>query len=141
VAFKYQTDINAVQHCPPANVVSEDSKAYRFVHSPLTAASFTPIAKTSPSRPLSGKSACLGLGLSFYNTREAAENKFTQITKTHPNFHKKVGNKIASGVLTKNQGVRSKISTDGHFTFFEFANLSLEKLFQITEIEVEETHG
>jgi hypothetical protein len=76
---------------------------------------------------------CLGWGLSFFNTLEEGKQRLNEVVGLRTFLYKKLGDHIAIGELSKEDGISNKSDRTGHFTLFEYKNVDLSKKFEVVE--------
>jgi hypothetical protein len=133
--LKYTKLLSEIKNCPSDNFVSIDKIAFRWVHQNPDESDFLPInlIKEPPQRVLDNTDLlCMGYGLSFFNTKENARQKFLNLyerlrTPLQKGFLEEKGNFIAEINLEKSDGLSDAPSEHnyGHFTFFEFMETKL----------------
>ena len=127
VELKYAVDMRQIPECPPSAAVPCEREAFRFVHEDvLDTRNFNPVAKINPRRILQGSkphAKCIAFALSFYASKEQAITAFKTMLARHQNFRNTVGDQLATGQLSRSDGVALGVSNDGHFSFFEFASV------------------
>lgn len=139
--FKYQSWFNelAEQGCllPPL-YPPNDMRACRFAFSSDGHQNHIPQYVTQPKRMLhdiaSGRDNTSLLALSCFATAPQAESFYANLRKAFKNVVSSIGDALAEGVLTNEDGLKTTESTNGHFDFYEYENCDLNKTFKITKI-------
>src|SRR5688500_2395115 len=112
---QFECDLLAYQQC-------EAKTAFRWVfeeiHDPRN---FEPKFKLDQSFQ---RNTCIGWALSFFNTQENAKKRLLHITKDKEHLFKKLGTHIANGLLEKVDGVSNDPEKFGHFSHFEYENIT-----------------
>lgn len=139
--FKYQNWIDelAEQGCllpplfPPRNM-----QACRFAFSFDEHRNHIPQYISHPRRMLrdvaQGRGNTSLLALSCFDTEPHAERFYTNLRKAFKNVVSAVGDALAEGVLTDEDGLKTAESSNGHFDFYEYENCDLNKTFKITKL-------
>lgn len=138
IEFRHKQDLQEIvertgESCPPATAKAVSVKAFRFVKEPRTAACFLPQGKKSPRRVLDAKAheQCSLLGLSMFNSEQAARNRYEILKKSISNVKRSLGTHLAMGSLTEVDGVATDPNEAGHFDFFEFSSFSICESFSL----------
>jgi hypothetical protein len=128
--FKHQKDINthAPQNCPPSDAIPKSILAFRFVCDPITNQDFMTQINLGnlPRRTEEMHDSCKRCGLSMFLTIESAKYKYSVV----PNKSRFQYTHLAKGELIESDGVCSD-ATNGHFTFYEYANSAVWSKFSI----------
>lgn len=121
--LKYGAEIAAISDCASSANATFLGTVYRAVHQPMTSDDFVPTGIRTPGRYSEEPDAvrCKSLGLSMYTSIQKLANMILAVEKNTPNFRKLVGDHCARMPLTDVHGRRTKVSTSGHFTFFEYS--------------------
>ena len=133
-SFKYRhlfeehglQDLCPCHTCKPLEII-----AYRWVFEPVEAEkNFHPQVLKSPARKnWSGETTCSACGLSMFESYEQAYERFNGFPIRTRNL---LGyTHVGKGSLTPIDGVMSEINSYGHFDFFEYAEVELNKKFKI----------
>jgi hypothetical protein len=121
-AFKYAAELAAFSDCPPqvvANCVEET--VYRFVKDPMND-SFLPMALLPDGLD---EPCCEGYALSMYVSVAKAKKRWRQLfRKNSDRVLELMGDRLAEVRLEPGHGVRTAVSTSGHFGVFEFADVN-----------------
>ena len=144
--FKYQSEIQNLPNCPPADYQQIRIQAFRWVFKEENHSNnFRPPLVIKPLRRLKDK--CAGYALSFFNTPENARKRYLHLCygRTGQDFVASVGTYLAQGVIEQQDGVISKIEGQGHFELHEFAEIDLKPKFRgigpiLQEEENHDTH-
>ena len=134
--YKYQDKLDGIDNCPAAHFkcrVIHESFRYVFAD---PAGSFLPVLARSPKRALRWDDIerCGGWALSFFSSAEAARIQFELLRRNNPGIHKTLGDRIAVGDLSQDDGVSSEPEPDGHFELHEYEGVKLYDRF--SELEV-----
>ena len=139
--FKYQNWIDelAEQGCllpplyPPGNM-----QACRFVFSSDEHRNHIPQYISNPRRMLQdvakGRGNTSLIALSCFDTADHAERFYGNLRKAFKNVVNAVGDALAEGVLTNEDGLKTTEGGNGHFDFYEYENCDLNKTFIITKL-------
>ncbi len=145
-AFKYQSEIQNLPNCPPANYQQVRIQAFRWVFEDENHSNnFRPPLVISPHRRKdkrfrgNDRMTCAGYALSLFTTLEQAKKRYDFFYVNSPNhFPKSVGTHIAQGLLEEPDGVASKADNSGHFELHEFAETDLKPKFQWLGLAIQE---
>ena len=74
------------------------------------------------------------LALSCFATAQQAEFFYANLRKAFKNVVSSIGDALAEGVLTNEDGMKTAESGNGHFDFYEYENCDLNKTFKITKM-------
>ncbi len=74
------------------------------------------------------------LALSCFVTEHQAESFYAHLRKAFKNAVISIGDALAEGTLTNEDGMKTSESSNGHFDFYEYENCDLNKTFKITKI-------
>ncbi len=120
--FKYQKDyINLLPEiCPPENYVPlKNENVYRWVFEDIRdPENFVPQYHKNPKwfNNWNDTEKCKAMALSMFNSLENAENRFNTIKLAiGEKVYKTLGNNIAKGQITENDGVNEEVDENGHF--------------------------
>jgi len=80
-----------------------------------------------------GKASTSFLALSCFTTAEKAEAFYASLRKAFRNVSISVGESLAEGYLTNEDGRKTVSAANGHFDFYEYEGCDLNKTFQITK--------
>lgn len=80
-----------------------------------------------------GKGNTSLLALSCFTTSEHACHFYHHLSKAFKKVAVSIGNSLAEGVLTNDDGKNTAPSNNGHFDFYEYEGCDLSKSFQITK--------
>jgi hypothetical protein len=72
------------------------------------------------------------LALSCLTTLEKAEAFYANLRKAFRNAASSIGDSLAEGILTNEDGMMTTPSANGHFDFYEYEECDLNKTFHIT---------
>lgn len=138
--FKYQEQIDELlaMGCQlPVLYAPNDRKACRFAFSEEGHQNHIPQYMSNPRRMLQdiskGKQTTSLLALSCFITPEKAESFYGNLRKAFKNISKSIGDALAEGTLSNEDGRKTADSQNGHFDFYEYAACDLNKTFRITK--------
>lgn len=118
--FKYQASLGTCsQPCPdPGRFTPQSRTAFRFVHWPMTANDFLPVAQLDPRR-----GGCQAHSLSFFTSVEKARTRW-QLLSERINAAKKLGEWLAQIDLTPQDGIMCAPDAHGHFDLHEYVGVA-----------------
>ena len=138
--FKYQKQIDeliALGCQLPALFEPNNMNACRFAFSEPGHVNHIPQYISNPKRILhdisQGNSNPSLLALSCFTTPEHACCFYQNLSKAFKKVAISIGNSLAEGILTENDGKNTAPSSNGHFDFYEYEGCDLSKSFQITK--------
>jgi hypothetical protein len=133
--FKYQAQLDGIPDCPATHFVPRSVSAFRYVFSDKLAESFEPVLTKKPRRALDWNDAkrCSGWALSFFTSVRAAKEQFEAFKKVNPCIDKTLGDAIASGSITADDGVCCEPDSAGHFELHEHAGVELSHAFALVQ--------
>ena len=138
--LKYQEWIDKLvaEGCTmPPLYAPNDIKACRFAFSSPDEQNHIPQYVRNPKRMLQdlgkGKDDTSFLALSCFATISQAEIFFSNLQKAFKNARTSIGDALAEGILTNEDGLKTITSPNGHFDFYEYAQCDLNKSFKITK--------
>lgn len=138
--FKYQKELDELlaRGCQlPPLFAPNDLSAYRFAFSSLAQQNHIPQYVRNPKRMLKdmakGEADTSLLSLSCFETEPQAESFYSNLRKAFKNAWSSIGDSLAQGVLTNDDGVKTKTSGNGHFDFYEYEQCDLNRSFIITK--------
>lgn len=138
--FKYQTLLDEFidQGCQlPALYSPNNMYACRFAFSSCERVNHLPQYISTPKRMLTdikrGKVDTSLLALSCFDTGEKAVAFYNNLRKAFKNVASSIGDSLAEGILTDEDGLKTDTSKNGHFDFYEYQECDLNKTFQITK--------
>lgn len=135
IIFKYQAQMDALNlACPPEDYLSSNIIAYRWVFENMEDENnFIPQYFKVPKYANStDDSKCQSLGLSFFDSKKNAKDRFNFLKKRMgKNAYKRLGRNLAEGNLSENDGVNSSINDQGHFTHHPSEEENYNKSFVI----------
>ena len=73
------------------------------------------------------------LSLSCFSTPTKAETFYANLRKAFKNISASLGDSLAEGKLSNEDGMKMATSNSGHFDFYEYEGCDLNKTFQITK--------
>ena len=138
--YKYQSLIDeliALGCQLPDLYAPNNIKACRFVFSDSKHQNHIPQYMTNPKRMLQdvakGKATTSLLSLSCFDSSTKAESFYCYLQKAFRNISNYIGDSMSEGVLTNEDGVKTKSASNGHFDFYEYEGCDLNKSFEITK--------
>lgn len=138
--FKYQEWIDKLvaEGCTmPPLYAPNGMKACRFAFSSSDEQNHIPQYVRNPKRMLQdlgkGKVDTSFLALSCFASYSQAEVFFSNLQKAFKNARTSIGDALAEGILTNEDGLKTTTSPNGHFDFYEYAQCDLNKSFKITK--------
>ena len=138
--FKYQDWIDKLtaEGCQMPPLFNPDNiEACRFVFASSDQQNHIPQYVRNPKRMLQdlgkGKADTSFLALSCFATHSQAEFFFSNLQKAFKNARTSIGDALAEGMLTNDDGLKTSTSPNGHFDFYEYAQCDLNKSFKITK--------
>lgn len=139
--FKYQKWIDKLvkEGCQlPPLYAPNNIQACRFVFSSDGHPNHIPQYVTQPKRLLQdvakGRGNTSLFALSCFATVPQAEFFYANLRKAFKNAVTSIGDALAEGVLTNEDGLKTADGTNGHFDFYEYENCDLNITFKITKI-------
>lgn len=138
--FKYQEEMERISsnlHCPESAYINFGEKeSFRFVFEDLAhPSSYLPPAKIKPARFIEkgDREHCEALGLSLFSTREAAIQRYKDLSASFKNFKKNIGTHLAIGSVDEHDGQITPEDEISHFNLFEYVDFKIEQKFQIVD--------
>lgn len=138
--FKYQEMLDDLvsKGCQmPPLFEPNNMEACRFAFSALGHKNHIPQYVSKPRRMLDdinkGKGNTSLLALSCFTTVPQAELFYYNLRKAFKNANQAVGDSLAEGKLTNEDGLKTTESPNGHFDFYEYENCDLNNSFKITK--------
>lgn len=139
--FKYQKWIDKLieEGCQlPPLYAPNNMHACRFAFSSDGHPNHIPQYVTQPKRMLydvaKGRVNTSLLALSCFATVPQAESFYANLRKAFKNATISIGDALAEGILTNEDGLKTADGGNGHFDFYEYENCDLNKTFKITKI-------
>ena len=137
--FKYQSLIDqllaAGSHLPVLSL-PDNINASRFAFAEGSHPNHIPQYVSNPKRMLQdmGKNTATTslLALSCFTTSERAEAFYANLLKAFKHAASSIGDSLAEGILTNDEGMMTTPSANGHFDFYEYEGCDLNKTFHIT---------
>ncbi len=139
--FRYETYLQEVRkihgiECPVEDAERRNIEAFRWVNEPITEENFFPTRVLDELKkkkirifPKGHRLNCIYHSLSLFISEEDAKKKFNSFSKTS---RKSIGyTHLAQGEITENDGECTDIDDMGHFSFFEYEDISLKDKFKI----------
>lgn len=137
--FKYQSLIDQLlaRECHlPMLSQPNDINACRFAFAEGGHPNHIPQYVSNPRRMLQdmGKNSASTslLALSCFTTSERAKAFYANLRKAFKHAASYIGDSLAEGILTNDDGMMTTPSTNGHFDFYEYEGCDLNKTFHIT---------
>ena len=137
--FKYKALIDqllAAECHLPALSLPNGMTACRFAFGEEGHPNHIPQYVSNPRRMLQdmGKNAATTslLALSCFTTSDRAEAFYTNLLKAFKHAASSIGDSLAEGILTNDEGMMTTPSANGHFDFYEYEGCDLNKTFHIT---------
>lgn len=138
--LKYLVFLSLYPSFSTENYQEVEKDAFRWVHNPFSEEDFLPLnqIKTPPQRMLDeSDNLHLGYGLSMFDSFENSFERYKKLYKKRrgnlkPLFIADKGDCIANLRLSKNDGIADEPNNLGHFTFYEYEGVNLEK--SITDV-------
>lgn len=138
--FKYQELIDQLKAkgCKMPLLFKPDGmSACRFVFSSTEQQNHIPQYVRNPKRMLQdinkGNADTSLLALSCFSSSSKAEAFFSNLQKSFKNAKISIGDSLAEGILANDDGLKTAISPNGHFDFYEYEQCDLNKSFKITK--------
>ena len=138
--YKYQQQIDELlaTGCQlPALYAPENMDACRFAFSDANHQNHVPQYMSNPKRMLQdvakGKVTTSLLSLLCFSTPTKAETFYANLRKAFKNISASLGDSLAEGKLSNEDGMKTATSNSGHFDFYEYEGCDLNKTFQITK--------
>ena len=138
--YKYQKQIEELLSlgCQlPTLFAPEGMEACRFAFSDTHHQNHVPQYMSNPKRMLQdvakGKATTSLLSLSCFSTPNKAELFYTNLRKAFRNISTSLGDSLAEGKLSNEDGMKTATSDNGHFDFYEYEGCNLNNTFQITK--------
>jgi hypothetical protein len=121
---------------PFASAFSARLNACRFAFAEEGHPNHIPQYVSNPRRMLQvmGKNSATTslLALSCFTTSERAETFYANLRKTFKQAASSIGDSLAEGILTNDEGMMTTPSANGHFDFYEYEGCDLNKTFHIS---------
>jgi len=138
--FKYQEWIDKLtaEGCQmPSLFEPNNTRACRFAFASSNQQNHIPQYVRNPKRMLQdlgkGKADTSFLALSCFATNSQAEFFFSNLQKAFKNAKNSIGDALAEGILTNEDGMKTSTNQSGHFDFYEYEQCDLNKSFKITK--------
>lgn len=138
--FKYQSQIAelvAKGYQLPVLYAPENMMAYRFAFSRDRHNNHIPQYMSNPKRMLQdlnrGKASTSLLSLSCFDGNIKAESFYQNLCKAFRNAPSSIGDSLAEGNLSNDDGLKTETAANGHFDFYEYEGCDLNKTFQLTK--------
>ncbi len=127
--LKYQKELSVFENCDLSGFSEQKRKAFRWTFAEISDyRNFMPRYLLDTNKP---KTECIGWGLSFYTRQDKAESRLKLLTKDKPNLRKKLGTHLAEGMLYETDGISDSENNYGHFTLFEYIDVTLLSQFNV----------
>ena len=131
MTLKYQNEIQNL-NCDLSNFQEIERNSFRWTFESIEdSRNFEPVLISAPNRI--EQIGCLGFALSVFVTKEAGIKRHNNLTLDKPKLFKKLGSHIASGDLTKSDGIANEPDEYKHFDFFTYENVDLSNKFTVLE--------
>ena len=138
--FKYQEWIDKLttQGCQmPPLFEPNKMRACRFAFASANQQNHIPQYVRNPKRMIQdigkGEADTSLLALSCFASNSQAEHFYGNLQKTFKNIKSSIGDALAEGVLTNEDGLKTATGSNGHFDFYEFEQCDLNQSFKITK--------
>lgn len=133
--LKYKSDIlkHAPIGCPPINAIQNNIDAYRFVKSSIDD---NDNFKTHinlgrlPRQTHTVHIKCSHCAISLFNSENAAILKFKEVGN-YSSFKSFEYTHLAKGAISKEDGLCTEMSKEGHFDLHEYIGVELKRKFSI----------
>ncbi|MEQ8524352.1 hypothetical protein [Gracilimonas sp.] len=126
--LKYEQEVD---HCNLDDYSPKDREAFRWVFDDINHPNnFLPPIKITPERD---KRDCGLWAVSFFDTIEQAKSRFKEITKDKTYLYKKLGQNVANGNLSVDDGISCDSNEQGHFDLHEYVGVDLSSKFAIVD--------
>lgn len=139
-AYKYQKEIDeliALGCQMPSLYAPNNMSACRFSFSDSTHQNHIPQYMSNPKRMLQdiakSKASLSLLALSCFDTPSRAETFYANLKKAFKNISMSIGDALAEGVLSNDDGRKTVTANNGHFDMYEYVGCDLNNTFQITK--------
>lgn len=139
-AYKYQKEIDeliALGCQMPSLYAPDNMSACRFSFSDGTHQNHIPQYMSNPKRMLQdiakSKASLSLLALSCFDTPSRAETFYANLKKAFKNISMSIGDALAEGVLSNDDGRKTVTANNGHFDMYEYVGCDLNNTFQITK--------
>lgn len=133
----YQSQLTQVQvlddQCPPSSSRAIAREAWRWVHMPMTAECFNPVAVRNPRRLLSEDDPakqCSCWALSMHDTEAQSIAAFKALEKKFKQIRKTIGSAVAYAQLTPAHGLSTSSDNYGHFDLHPYKTTVFPSPFQ-----------
>lgn len=138
--YKYQKEIDeliALGCQMPSLYAPNNMSACRFSFSDSTHQNHIPQYMSNPKRMLQdiakSKASLSLLALSCFDTPSRAETFYANLKKAFKNISMSIGDALAEGVLSNDDGRKTVTANNGHFDMYEYVGCDLNNTFQITK--------
>lgn len=139
--LKYQDFINEVLEegveLPPLMPIAEET-AYRFISTTNPDQNHLPGYVRNPKRLIQdrerGRLETTNFALSCFPTEESASAFFTYLKKAMKHIGQKVGDALSEGVLTTEDGLKTKEDEHCHYDLYEFEGCDLNTKFNLKKM-------
>lgn len=139
--FKYQEQIDellAIGCKLPTLYAPNNLEACRFVFSDTNHQNHIPQYMSNPKRMLQDiakeKATTSLLSLSCFSATNKAETFYSNLCKAFKNISTTIGDSLAEGKLSNDDGMKTVTGNNGHFDFYEYEGCDLNNTFHITKI-------
>lgn len=129
--YKYEEPISGFSHCVINSCLPKNKIAYRWTFESIqNTNNFIPRYLTSAYESLP-KDDCIGYALSMFDEEDRAIARLNKICEGKKYLYKKLGTHLSKGILLEKEGVCSDSDENGHFSFFEAAEVDLSSSFTV----------
>lgn len=133
--YKYKIEIDKaieVGAIMPVLYPPQDKGAYRFVFMSEPNRNHIPVCVSNPKRVLPKDIMTSGYALSCFGNEEKALVRYNILKCSFKLINKTIGDGIAYGIITDNDGVITEESVDtSHFDFYEYSECKPEQIFTL----------
>lgn len=129
--FKYKDKLKPFVGRLPEMFLPNNRLAFRFVYKDNPEMSYLPPYIKNPKRVLQGDVTPAGYALSFFETADQANDRFRQMEQRVPKIRKSIGDSLASGTISNEDGLITATSANGHFDLFEYTDCNLSHKFKV----------
>lgn len=116
----------------PQMIVPENKLSYRFVFSDNSEKNHIPVCIMNPKRILPKDVMTSGYALSCFGNEAQAKNKYTALKQNFKMIAKSIGDALAEGTITNNDGlITCESEESSHFDFYEFERCNPSEMFNV----------
>lgn len=131
--LKYQSQIDKALSegaSMPEMLVPDNKQSYRFVFSQNPERNHIPVCIMNPKRILPKDVMLSGFALSCFGNETKANNRYGALKQSFKLIAKTIGDALAEGVITANDGkVTAESEETSHFDFYEFETCNPAEIF------------